>query len=195
MPRCGERLTMAKKLKWTQQSFQLRENHGWKAKPGYKIFVAGRGAVRFDYPASWVFEPGTDSCKFRDRQPPDDDCLLQVSYLLLSPQVDWSGLPLERLLTEALKGDKRGILSRGQTVYVRRPDLELAWTEQRFFDHTQGREACSRACLARGANVQPFITMDFWPEDAHRFVPVWDEVLRTLQLGQYVKDPTKRELN
>lgn len=71
--------------KWKRQTLKLKENHGWRAKPGYKIFVADRGAVRFDIPQEWIMDPGKDSIKFHDRTPPDDDCLLQVSVLHLSP--------------------------------------------------------------------------------------------------------------
>ena len=182
--------------KWSKKVFKLKDDHGWKAKPGHKIFVADRGAVRFDYPADWVVIPGTDSIKFHDRQPPNDNCLLQLSVLYLPAiGVDWSSLPLTQLLEEAIKSDQRGVLSQGEVVHVRRPDLELAWTETRFLDPTVRREACSRSCLARRSNIQPFLTMDYWPEDAARFVPVWDEVLRSLQLGVYVKDPTRRVLH
>ncbi len=34
----------------------------------------------------------------------------------------------------------------------------------------------------------PFITMDYWPEDGAKFAPVWDEILRSLQLGNVVDD-------
>ncbi len=182
--------------KWKKTVLRLAGNHGWKAKPGYKIFVADRGAVRFDYPADWVVIPGDDSIRFHDRKPPDDNVVLQLSVIHLPPiTVDWSELPLERMLREAVvEKDERGVLSKGEIVCVKRPDLELAWTEVVFFALNEKREARSRSCLARGSNIQPLITMDYWPEDAARFIPVWDEVLRSLQLGQYVKDPTSRRL-
>lgn len=180
--------------KWHKQTLKLKPGHGWKARPGYRIFVADRGAVRFDFPQDWICIPGADSIKFHDRPPPHDDCLLQVSVMRLPPDIDWRGLPLTHLLKEAIKGDHRGTISQGDVVYVQRPDLEYAWIETRFIDPNEQREACSRACLARGANVQPFITLAFWPEDTERLNPVWDEVLRSLQLGQYVKDPTHRRL-
>jgi hypothetical protein len=181
--------------KWHKQVLKLQKDHGWKAKPGYKIFVAGRGAVRFDYPAHWVVIPDTISVKFHDREPPDDDCRLEVSYLHLPPGVDFSGLPLTKLLDEALKGDTRGIFDRGNIVKVERPDLELVWRELFFMDPVEKRLACTRACMARGSGVQPFITLDFWLDQTDRIVPVWDEVLRSLQLGQYVEDPTRRRLH
>ncbi len=180
--------------KWKRQTLKLKENHGWRAKPGYKIFVADRGAVRFDIPQEWIMDPGKDSIKFHDRTPPDDDCLLQVSVLHLSPRIDWSGIPLAQLLEGAIKGDERGVVSRQDIIHKKRPDMELVWTETTFIDPTEQREARSRICLARGSNIQPLITMDFWPEHAEQFVPVWDEVLRSLVLGEYIEDPTRRTL-
>lgn len=181
--------------KWTSRVLKLNENHGWKAKPGHKIFVADRGAVRFDIPEDWIVEPGPDSIKFHDREPPDDDCLLQVSVIHLPPGIDWSELSLPRLLHDATTRDNRQTAQLGETHYLKRDNLELAWYEAWFFDPVGQREAHSRACLARGANVQPFITMDFWPEDAARFDPVWNEVLRSLTLGEYIADHNGQRLH
>ena len=135
--------------------------------------------------------PSEDAIKFYNRPPPDDDCLLQLTVMYLRPDIDWSGLPLTELVRQAIKDDFRGIISEGEMVHVRRADLELAWIETRFIDPNEHREACSRTCLARSGNIQPLITLDFWPEDAERFGAVWDEVLRSLRLGDYVKDPTR----
>lgn len=178
-------------LRWEKSERKLRAAHGWRAKPGYKIFVADRGAVRFNFPADWTVEPGADSTRFHDRQPPKDDCLLQVSYLYLNPAVDWSSLPLDDLLADVVQHDERKVIPRGEAVHVWRTDLELAWIDAAFHDPVERREACSRSCFARGSNIQAFITMDFWPEDAKRFLPVWDQVLETLRLGQFVADPTR----
>lgn len=178
-------------LRWEKSERKLRAGHGWKAKPGYKIFVADRGAVRFNFPADWIVEPGPDSTRFHDRQPPKDDCLLQVSFLYLNPAVDWSEVPLDVLLAEVVLHDERKVIPRGEAVRVRRPGLEITWIDATFHDPVERREACSRACFARGSNIQAFITMDFWPEDAKRFLPVWDHVVETLRLGQYVEDPTQ----
>ncbi len=181
--------------RWTRTVERLTESHGWKSKPGHKIFVADRGAVRFDLPQDWVCIPGEDSIRFCDREPPDDNCTLQVSYIRLPPiQGDWSELPLERLLRQVVDEDEREIVSKGEVIGVKRPDLELAWIELAFLDTNERREARSRICLARGSNIQPLITMEFWLEDAQRVGPVWDEVLRSLQLGVYIKDPTRRQL-
>jgi hypothetical protein len=31
--------------------------------------------------------------------------------------------------------------------------------------------------------------MSYWPDHADRFLPVWDELLRTLTLGVYIRNP------
>ena len=179
------------KPKWKKTTLKLKDDHQWTGTPGYKVFVADRGAVRFEFPETWIVTPGEDAIKFYNRRPPDDDCLLQLSVMRLPPGIDWSGLPLRVLLKEATRDDHRGAVPLGEIVDVRRPDLELAWTEARFTDPVEQREALSRTCLARGSNIQPLITLDYWPEDAGRFVPVWDHVLETLRLGEYIADPTR----
>lgn len=177
--------------KWNKRTLKLPKNHGWQAKPGYKVFVADRGAVRFDIPSDWVMLPDVVSVKFHDKEPPDDNVRLEMSFLRLPPGVDFSGLPVTEMLKVALKDDSRDLIATGEIALVQREDLEYAWTEIWFNDPTERRAAGTRACLARGSNVQPFITMDFWLDEADRYLPVWDEVLRTLQLGQHIKDPTK----
>jgi len=181
--------------KWNKKVMRLPANHGWRSKPGYKIFVADRGAVRFDLPRDWVVVPDEQTIKMYDKAPPDDDCRLELSVMYLNPQIDWSGLPLVHLFAEATKHGELEELQQGELVYVQRPDLELVWRENRVLDPGENREALSRACLARGSNVLPFITLDFWPEDAGRVVPAWDELLRSLQLGNYIKDVTRRDLH
>jgi hypothetical protein len=181
--------------KWSKQVFRLPENHGWKVKPGYKSFVADHGTVRFDFPADWVFVPDNRSLKFYDRQPPEDSCLLEVSVFHLPAGIDWSGLPLPQLLAETIEGDRSDVVSRGEIVHVKRGDLEIAWIETRYIDPTEHREACSRCCLARRSQIQPLITLAFWPEDSDRLAPVWDEMVRSLRLGEYVTPPIRRGRN
>ena len=181
--------------KWDKFSLDLPPNHGWKARPGYKIFVADRGAVRFDFPEGWVVVPGKDAIALHDRPPPDDDVVLKVSVMRLPPvKGGWGQLPLELLVREATRNDSRGA-SGGETVTnLRRGDLELAWTELHFIDPNEKRPALSRCCLARARNIQPLITMDFWESDREKFSPAWDEVLRTLQVGVPLGDPRRGDV-
>lgn len=185
------------KQKWTTETLRLPKSHGWKARPGHKILVLGRGAVRLDYPAHWITvlpeAPDEISVKLHDRQPPDDNWRLEVSYLTLNPGIDFSGLPVSKLLRETvLKDDHRAPFWRSDVTEVKRPDgIEYAWAEIAFVDTNEHRVACSRACLARGYGVQPLITLDYWESDAGTIIPTWEEIMRTLQLGQYVSDPTR----
>src|SRR5437588_10282757 len=82
--------------RWKKQDLKMAPHHGWRAKPGHKIFVADRGAVRFDFPDDWITTPGEQSCVFKD---PGDNCVLEVSHWRLPP-IDWSGLPLLDMLLD-----------------------------------------------------------------------------------------------
>ena len=94
------------------------------------------------------------------------------------------------MITTAIEGDRRKILSRGEIINASRSDLKVAWIETRFIDPKEHREAFSRLAIARGWNLQALITFDFWAEDVPRVKPVWDEVLRSVELGRYIDDPT-----
>jgi|SRR5579875_2219287 len=181
---------MAKK--WKSQTFRLASNRDWGSKPGNKILIIDRGAVRLDYPAGWVFVPGEGSAKLYDRQPPDDNCLLELSVFYLPPGIDWTGLPLQEQLEAAMpRGDPEEI-DRDPIVSSKRGGLEIAWMERRFTDSTEQRMAHSRICVARHGDIQILITFNFWPEDAPRLGPVWDEALRSLRLGEYMALPVER---
>lgn len=181
------------KQKWTKQTLKLQDNHGWRCKPGYKIFVANRGAVRFDIPGDWVIVPDPGGpVKFYDRQPPDDNYCLHLTVFELSQRHDWSGLSIREMFEEAIPRRPPDMTSRDEIVHIKRPDLELVWNEYRYIERIEKREACQRNALAFGSHIVPFLTLDFWPEDRPRVDPAWKEVLRSLQLGQSVKDPTRR---
>jgi hypothetical protein len=169
---------------WEKRRLKIAPHHGWRAKPGHKVFVADRGAVRFDVPDDWIIKPAEQSCVFKDA---GDNCVLEVSHWRLPP-VDLSGLSVMKLLLDM--EDKQGHpVTPEEIMRVERPDLELVWAEHNFLDPVEKRIAVGRTCLARGGNVQVLITFAFWPEDRDRFTPAWDEVLRSLQLGNYFADP------
>lgn len=219
--------------KWTERDVWLDENHGWRCKPGYTIFVADRGAVRFDIPESWVVQADAEGVKIHDKPPPDDNARIQLSIFFPPPVVDWGRLPLATMLADALAGRGRpdvsrspdagpghrgllrrdrydplasakeedGLISQDPVTHVLRPDLEIVWTECRRIDQAEQREACSRHLFARGRgtppgdtqprDILPFVTMDFWPEDAPRCRAVWKELVRSLRVGEYVADPRR----
>jgi hypothetical protein len=176
---------------WRKETLRLNDKHGWQAKPGYKIFVVDQGALRFDVPQHWIVDFATSSFKFYDRQPPDDNCTLEVSLVRLPP-IDWSGLPLSQLILQSAKDqDSDGRIREADVREVDRPDLEMVWAETTFIDRGQHRKAHSRIGLARGSNLQVLITLAFWADDASWLSTIWDEVLGSLRLGLFVKDPTR----
>jgi hypothetical protein len=176
-------------LQWIKQTLELEPDHHWEGPEGYKIFVAGRGAVRFNVPHDWFFEPKEKSFKFSDKKPPDDDCALEVSYNHLPPN-DWSLFPLKPALKKAMDNDSRNIIERGEIITVKRQTAKIVWTEIKFIDtQTEPREAFSRTCIGLGSNIQSLITFDFWADQAEQLIPVWDEVIRSLTLGLYIRDP------
>ncbi len=169
--------------------YELPQNHGWTAKPGHKILVLDRGAVLLEFPAHWFVQLGSQQIDIRDgRSPEESKCVLAVSCLRL-PAVDWSGLPLSRLLLEAVAGDDRERIAVGPIVEATREGLEVVWTELRVVDATERREARCRMCLARAPRVQSLLSFDFWPEDETRLAPVWENVLESLRLNARVDDP------
>ena len=186
--------------KWQMRKFNLSDKHRWKAKPGNKIFVINRGAVHFEHPGDWVVKPEGASICLYDGEEPDDNIRLQVSVTQLGPNgltVDWSRFPsLATLMeTSVLADDARHRTRKGPLLRVRRRDLEYAWLEIDFIDPTEKRKAHSRQCLARGGNVQAFITMEYWPEDHTIANNVWNNALESLKLGVYVENPFRGPLN
>ena len=131
----------------------------------------------------------SDSISIRDHPSPDDNCVLAVSRMRLPPAADQ--VALRELIVASTQDDKREVLERGDVINVPREDgVELACSEIRHLDRTEKREAFSRIAIARGAGVYCLMTFDFWVDDAAKYVPVWDEALRSLTLGIYVDDPT-----
>lgn len=179
---------------WDKQVFKLPERHGWTAKPGNVVFVADRGAVRFELPQDWHVEPSRKSVKFYDVKPPDENIGLEMSIIYLAAygaNVDWSNLSIHGLIKDVAAGDfgDDGKVSAPLTIKLN--GLEIAWVEREFIDPGEKRLAYSRICTARHIEsaIQVIITMAFWPEDAKQAKAVWNDVLGTLKLGEYVESP------
>jgi hypothetical protein len=178
-----------------ETTLRLPENHGWRSKPGYKIFVANKGEVRFDYPEHWVLDD-TPPITFRDKERPADTCRLQLE--IYKRRKDGDGPPIKELLVDLMDvfkatndEDPGYALGRGEIVVVDREDLELAWRTSKFFNPYRNREMISRSAAARANGVLPLIIFDF-PADAKTlFDPIWEEILTSLQVGLYIEDPTR----
>lgn len=179
----------------TPAAVPLPPDHGWTARPGFKVVVANRGAARFDVPRDWVLAPneGSDLC-LHDRPPPDDACRLEFSLLPI-PRLPGGGPALDELLDRSTRGDDIEELSRSEVTFERRDGLELVWNEIRFRDADTQRLALNRNCLAAGPGVHAVLTMSLWADDAAQFDAAWHEVLRSLELGRPVdlsgRDPRR----
>ncbi|MDR3635577.1 MAG: hypothetical protein P4L84_17365 [Isosphaeraceae bacterium] len=182
-----------RKSNWTKQTLRLKDDHGWKCKPGYRIFVADQGAVRFDFPEDWIVRPSDDgTIHIHDREPPDDDVRLSLTVIYLRDDIDWSGLKLPTVLKDITAKGERESYDYGPVNEVKHPRHDLAWSETNYPDPENGRLVTSRTALARYSNIQVVLTLDFWADMSARFGKVWDEIIRTLLLGDYVEDPTQR---
>ncbi|MFN7528702.1 MAG: hypothetical protein ACK5QA_14945, partial [Dolichospermum sp.] len=171
------------------ETLELKPDHHWESPPEYNIFVAGRGAVRFNVPRGWITQPQEKSFKFTDKKPPDDDCCLEMSYNHLPPN-DWTLFPLKSTLKKIMEDDSRDVIARGEVITVKRQTAKIMWCEIKFIDtQTEPREAFSRTCVGLGSNIQCLITFDYWADQAEQLIPVWDEVMRSLTLGLYIRDP------
>jgi hypothetical protein len=175
-------------LQWIKETLDLKEGHNWQSQPGTRIFVAGRGAVRFDVPQDWYFEPQENSFCFLDRKPPKDDCRLEASYNLLPPG-NWADFPLVELLERVVQDDSRNPTEHGEIHQIKRQTARIVWTQIEFCDPNENRQAYSRIAIGLGSGVQCLITFDYWVDDAERVTPVWDMVMSSLVLGLFISDP------
>jgi hypothetical protein len=180
--------------RWKKQTLRLKDNHTWKAPDGYKIVVIDRGAVSFNIPQSWLIAKFEPHLELNDNPPPNDNARVSVSFFNFGPGIDWTGLPLAPLLLKVAEESELEILAQGEVVTSDRTDIEIVWTERQFLDPVEKRPAITRIAVARGFDLHVVITSDFWVDDLDKLKPVWDEVLRSLQLGRRIEDPTKGQV-
>jgi hypothetical protein len=178
-----------RKPKYEKTTLRMAPGHGWRAQPGHKIIVIGRGAVRLEYPERWHVLPADDCIKIHDKKPPKDDCVLAVSYHYWPPE--GRELTVASLVASAFRDDERSFFTISPVVEENRIDFVLAWAEGRCIDAREKREACARLCLARKDEIQALVTFDFWLDDFARCDPLWHNFLASLQLAEWVADPRK----
>lgn len=172
-----------------RKKLRLASGHGWRAQPNHKILVLDRGAVRLEYPETWFVEMTDDCLKIHDKPPPDDDCVLGVSYHHW-PAIG-RALTVGALLRDMFRTDERSFSEVSAEIEETRVDIALAWGEGRFVDSRIDREACARLCIARKDEIQALLTFDFWLSDLDMCHAHWLAFLASLQLGQSVTDPRR----
>jgi hypothetical protein len=166
---------------------QLQSGHAWKAAPGCRILLIDSGAVRFDYPCDWVVRSTPKYVFVIDRYPPDDHCLLAVSWRRIPIRA--LALSAAGLLDRLAPLETRPLDERGETVRVLRPPLDLAWTETRFVEPLYGDEVCTRMCVARADCTQAVLLLDYRPGCESAVDAVWKTLLDSLVVGEYIEDP------
>lgn len=177
------------------QTYKLKENHSWKAPAGFKVVVLDRGAVSFNIPEKWFVAKMDPTFEMHNAAPPDDDARLSVTFFRTQPGIDWTGLPVDALLLNSMKDiDDRDTLNTTAITRLPRTDIELVWAEQRFIDPVEKpREAFTRVTLARGFDIHAILSFDYWVNQAGQFRPVWNEIIRSLQIGRVIADPLRGE--
>jgi hypothetical protein len=176
------------KPKFEKSELSLKKGHLWTAKEGFQVAALDRGVIRFEFPQGWICIPDEDSVKFYDCDPPDDNCRLAVSRPRLPDVADSFGL--DQIVTAASKGDPRMLIQTAPAIHTQRGSLALAWADFRFTDPESNREARSRLCFARGAGLYALVTFEFWQDDRDKFSPIWQHVMDTLAIGEWILDPT-----
>jgi len=149
----------------------------------------------FEYPRDWIVRGDEDSIKFRDAEPPDDMVVLAFSYMRVAPVVA-ECVSLLYLVTHVTEkgGRRRKIEGWDEPREMRRIDVEIAWRQGYYFEKTHKRTAVTRYGLGRRGSVQALLTMDFLEEDLDRFGPVWDAVLESLQLDEWIPNLSRGPL-
>ncbi len=165
---------------------QLQSGHTWKAAPGCHIILIDGGAVRFDYPSNWIVRPTPKYIFLFDRYPPDDHCLLAVSWR----RVPIRGLALSTagLLEKLAPMETRPADHRGDIIRLFRPPLEAAWTETRFIEPLYGNEVSTRISVARADRTQAVLLMDYRPGSEFAADKTWKILMDTLVVGEYIED-------
>jgi hypothetical protein len=115
--------------------------------------------------------------------------VLQVSSFRVPPGMSFHTMPIERILLDISKEPEGSEVKEGEKIGPLIPDerldLDLVWRgSERIED---GRVARARQCLARGNGVMVLMTLVYWEDDRDRLLPIWDEIMRTLRLGEYVR--------
>src|SRR6185437_279934 len=176
---------------FAKYSIPLPATHGWRCKPGNKLFVADRGAVAFEIPHDWVIKhDAKQGLTMHDQAPPDDQARISLTIFRLPPvQGGWGKLSLEQMMIDCEKG--RGKKKKGHKPPAKmemhiehRPELDLVWAEKGIWpDPENGKPIRCRQLMARARLVQILITFDVYENVTAKFEPAWENLLRSIQVA------------
>lgn len=169
---------------------KLLPGHRWVTRAGSKTIVLDGGAVRFDYPRSWVVVPTTGSIAVCDREPPGHESRLEVSYFRLPipeevelpPVVDFVDRVTSRDHENSTYGPLREEIRRG---------IEVAWRDIMAAPRPASSTVRFRVGIARHGSIHCLITYEFLGPNQDRCDAVWEDVLDTLVLDRVISDPAR----
>jgi hypothetical protein len=175
---------------FTEFSVSLPPNHGWRCKPGNELFIADRGAVAFEIPRGWVLKHQTEgTVSLPDKAPPADEARLALTIFYLPPVAGgWGQLSLEEMMRadeeDRGKSRKKRRKTPLQLHSEKRLEHDLVWAEKGTMpDPANGRLIRCRQLMARARLVQVLITYEVYKDVSQRYEPVWQELLRSLQVA------------
>lgn len=173
-----------------EERLVLNPDHGWTSEPGCQVFVADRGAVRFDFPRGWCIEPGEQGAiRVQDRPSPDQSRSLQLTLNYLRDDLDWTGVTTSRIRDELVRRQSRKISRQdpiGQD--ASRDGLQFSWSSPLSLDSG----GFFQVLVARKWNIQAIFRYEFTPAPDNSHESFWSILLKTVVLGDYVEDPTQR---
>jgi hypothetical protein len=170
--------------KWTKKTLKIKGPVPFKTRPGNNAFVANRGEVYFEIPNTWIIKPSPEgTIAFYDKEPPDDNCCMEMSTRNLNMELNWDGLPLGQMLLQTAQMD-RGEAFRPEVHEIQRGQLQIAWLEDHFIPKNEPRPAISRWMIAKSFDVLPFFTFNFWKDDYEMADRFWTNVVETLRLAE-----------
>ena len=185
-----------------QQTFELPHDHGWKAAPGHKVFVANRGDVRFEFPERFVITHRDEAICFHDAPPPDDACRISLTIWPLPPEAGrrmMDELDLGDLLRQAAEGEGKKTKDRaerpGPVTAGRRLNYEWAWLQYAWNDKESGRVVRARTLMARTPRVALLITFEFYRDLQAEYEPTFGHLMATLRLSEPVTLTMRQGLN
>ena len=102
-------------------------------------------------------------------------------------------MPVAALLEQGSLSETRTVVQRGEMTFIHRPPLEIVWIQFLVVDESTRREDFTRMCVARGGCTQAVILCEFAPENEPWLFPVWQTLMSTLAVGDYIANPVTGE--
>jgi hypothetical protein len=172
--------------RWEKRTLKMDSKHTWRATPGHKLCVMNQGALQIEYPEGWIIKPEGQSLSLHDREPPDDDMVLQVSVLQFPPLKETRPGVKELLLQSIGRG--HAVAEDDVRVHPRK-DVMIVWLEYREIDSKEQREAVWKHGVCHTGTIYGILSFGHWPDKEEEATQFWEHLLNTLIMDRFVEDP------